>query len=171
MPAFNFMTEFEIGGRKVGGGEPCILVAEIGPNHNGDPERAMALVEAAAEAGCDAVKFQYRIAMTFLGLLHGAKALIGNSSGGIIEAPYFHLPFILVGRRQEGREMAANVIRAETNRDALRAALAKAETPEFHAVMAADDQPFGDGKACERIYRVLKETELGPTLFRKKITY
>ncbi len=62
MPAFDFMTEFEIGGRKLGGGAPCILVAEIGPNHNGDPERAMALVEAAAEAGCDAVKFQYRIA-------------------------------------------------------------------------------------------------------------
>lgn len=59
---FDFETDFAIGDRRVGGGAPCITVAEIGPNHNGDPARALALVEAAAEAGCDAVKFQYRMA-------------------------------------------------------------------------------------------------------------
>jgi N,N'-diacetyllegionaminate synthase len=52
----------DIGGRRAGGGAPCLLVAEIGPNHNGDPEQAFALLEAAAQAGCDAVKFQYHIA-------------------------------------------------------------------------------------------------------------
>jgi N-acetylneuraminate synthase len=49
-----------IGERAVGPGEPCYVVAEIGINHNVDVELARALVDAAAEAGCDAVKLQKR---------------------------------------------------------------------------------------------------------------
>jgi len=44
----------------VGPGEPCFLVAEIGINHNGDVDIARRLIDTAAEAGCDAVKFQKR---------------------------------------------------------------------------------------------------------------
>lgn len=49
-----------IGSHKVGPGEPCYLVAEIGINHNGDVGLAKKLIDAAAVAGCDAVKFQKR---------------------------------------------------------------------------------------------------------------
>ncbi len=38
----------------------CILAAEIGTNHNGDPERARRLMEVAADCGCDAVNFHKR---------------------------------------------------------------------------------------------------------------
>jgi N,N'-diacetyllegionaminate synthase len=58
----SFAPTFKLGPRTVGGGAPCVVVAEIGPNHNGDPEVARRLIRAAAEAGCDAVKFQYRLA-------------------------------------------------------------------------------------------------------------
>jgi N-acetylneuraminate synthase len=49
-----------IGDRPVGYGHPCFIVAEIGINHNGDLDTARRLVDAAREAGCDAVKFQKR---------------------------------------------------------------------------------------------------------------
>ncbi len=49
-----------IGDRPVGAGHPCYVIAEIGLNHNGDLELARGLIQAAVEAGCDAVKFQKR---------------------------------------------------------------------------------------------------------------
>jgi N-acetylneuraminate synthase/N,N'-diacetyllegionaminate synthase len=47
-----------LGDRLVGPGEPCYVIAEAGVNHDGDVDRAVALVGAAADAGADAVKFQ-----------------------------------------------------------------------------------------------------------------
>lgn len=49
-----------IGGRHIGVGFPVFVVAEIGINHNGSLDIAKKLIEAAASAGCDAVKFQKR---------------------------------------------------------------------------------------------------------------
>ena len=49
---------FNIGGRLVGEGQPCLVIAEAGVNHNGSLDVALRLVDAAAEAGADVVKFQ-----------------------------------------------------------------------------------------------------------------
>jgi N-acetylneuraminate synthase len=49
-----------IAGRAVGPNQPCMLVAEIGINHNGDIALAKKLISAAVLASCDAVKFQKR---------------------------------------------------------------------------------------------------------------
>jgi N-acetylneuraminate synthase len=49
-----------IGHRVVGGGRPVYVIAEIGLNHNGDVELAKRLIDVAADAGVDAVKFQKR---------------------------------------------------------------------------------------------------------------
>jgi N-acetylneuraminate synthase len=54
------MATVSIGNRPVGDGEPCFIIAEIGINHNGDLAIAKRLINAAAVAGCDAVKFQKR---------------------------------------------------------------------------------------------------------------
>jgi N,N'-diacetyllegionaminate synthase len=51
-------SEFRIAERPVGGGHPTYVVAEVGANHNRDRSVARELIEVAAEAGADAVKFQ-----------------------------------------------------------------------------------------------------------------
>lgn len=50
--------EIQIGGRPVGDGHPCYVIAEIGSNHNHDFDLARRTIDAAAKAGVDAVKFQ-----------------------------------------------------------------------------------------------------------------
>ena len=52
------VTAINIGGREIGPGHPCFIIAEAGVNHNGEMNLARRLVEAAVEAGADAVKFQ-----------------------------------------------------------------------------------------------------------------
>jgi len=47
-----------IGAREVGAGRPCFIIAEAGINHNGDVGLASDLVDAAVDAGADAIKFQ-----------------------------------------------------------------------------------------------------------------
>lgn len=51
-------TKVQIGDRWIGDGEPCFLIAEAGSNHNGNLEQAKQLIDIAASAGADAVKFQ-----------------------------------------------------------------------------------------------------------------
>lgn len=52
------MTTVTLGSRVVGDGHPCFVIAEIGSNHDADLGTAKALIDAAAAAGADAVKFQ-----------------------------------------------------------------------------------------------------------------
>jgi sialic acid synthase SpsE/sugar phosphate isomerase/epimerase len=50
----------KIGDHSLGEGQPCFVIAEVGNNHNGDYDRAVALVDAAVAAGADCAKFQMR---------------------------------------------------------------------------------------------------------------
>jgi sialic acid synthase SpsE len=54
------LSTIEIAGRLIGEGQPCYIIAEAGVNHNGDPALAKRLIDIAADAGADAVKFQKR---------------------------------------------------------------------------------------------------------------
>ena len=52
------MVKVKIADRVIGEGEPCFIIAEAGVNHNGDVGLAHRMIDAAIEAGADAVKFQ-----------------------------------------------------------------------------------------------------------------
>ena len=50
--------QFKLGSRMIGADNPTYFIADIAANHDGDIERAKALIHACAEAGGDAAKFQ-----------------------------------------------------------------------------------------------------------------
>ncbi len=58
----NLNSHIEIAGKHVGPGHPCLLIAEVALAHDGSLGMAQAYIDAAADAGVDAIKFQTHIA-------------------------------------------------------------------------------------------------------------
>jgi len=108
----------------------------------------------------------------YISLLKYASVLIGNSSSGIIEAPSLKLPVVNVGSRNMGREHAENVIFVSTVKSEIIKAIKMALYDEsFRIKVQQCSNPYGDGKASERIVKVLSEIEVDKRLMQKKITY
>jgi len=55
------VSSINISGRIIGGGQPPFIIAEVGINHEGEVEKAIQMIDAAAAAGADCVKFQCHI--------------------------------------------------------------------------------------------------------------
>lgn len=95
----------------------------------------------------------------FLSLMRYAAVVVGNSSSGIIEAPSFGVPVVNIGTRQKGRLRAKNVIDVGYDKEEIKAAIltalrmqsGKDDRKKYH------DNPWGDGKASDRIVAILSE--------------
>lgn len=100
-----------------------------------------------------------------------AAAMVGNSSSGIIEAASYLLPVVNVGTRQRGRLRPRNVVDVGYKPEDIAQGIRKALSPEFRAGLQGLENPYGDGKASERIVSALKEIELGRRLIMKTFTW
>jgi UDP-hydrolysing UDP-N-acetyl-D-glucosamine 2-epimerase len=79
----------------------------------------------------------------YLSVIQQVDVVTGNSSSTVLEAPIFKVPTVLVGNSQEGRPMGASTINVGADRNQILAALQRALTPEFKALAAATESPFG----------------------------
>lgn len=94
----------------------------------------------------------------YVNLMRNAACLVGNSSAGILEAPFLRLPVVNAGERQRGREHTGNVHFTECDSKeitaATRLAIAEKQSPDY----GTDWQHyFGDGKTAERILTSLAQ--------------
>jgi len=101
-------------------------------------------------------------------LLRQADLMVGNSSSGIMESPSIPLPCVNIGIRQRGRERAKNIIDAEPDKKAILAAIDRASDPTFRAALDGLSNPYGDGRAGERIAKILLNVETGEKLLFKQ---
>jgi UDP-N-acetylglucosamine 2-epimerase (non-hydrolysing)/GDP/UDP-N,N'-diacetylbacillosamine 2-epimerase (hydrolysing) len=104
----------------------------------------------------------------YFSLLALCAAMVGNSSSGLLEAPSFGLPAVNVGTRQQGRVRGANVIDVGCTRDGIARGLAKALDPAFRESLRGKENPYGDGRAAERIVARLGEVHLDRRLLMKR---
>ncbi|GMU82289.1 MAG: UDP-N-acetyl glucosamine 2-epimerase [Planctomycetota bacterium] len=105
----------------------------------------------------------------FLTRLLGARLLLGNSSCGIIEAPFAGVPSVDVGPRQAGRQPGgATVFRAPERESAIQAMIRRALT--------ASPRPgqrtiYGRGGAGRRIAAILRRAAVALPSIKKRIEY
>lgn len=104
----------------------------------------------------------------FIGLLSISSILIGNSSSGIIESSSLKLPVINIGTRQEGREKSTNVVDVDYKKEEILEAINYIELSDYQKILENCINPYGDGKAAERIVNILKNIEIDNDLLNKK---
>lgn len=88
----------------------------------------------------------------YLSFMKCADMVVGNSSSGIIEAPFMGTPVVNIGNRQKGRHMCNNVICCGNSVGDILQALSKAQ-----ASKRVIDTYWGDGKSSKRIVSVIKK--------------
>ncbi|NCB70873.1 MAG: UDP-N-acetylglucosamine 2-epimerase (hydrolyzing) [Clostridia bacterium] len=105
----------------------------------------------------------------FLSLLGNCKAIIGNSSSGIVEAPSLRIGTIDIGARQQGRDCANTVIHCLPKKDDILAAIDRAVSPEYRKLLKNIKNPYQScntsGKILEIIKKELKVGSLGKKTF------
>jgi UDP-hydrolysing UDP-N-acetyl-D-glucosamine 2-epimerase len=108
---------------------------------------------------------------TYLSLLKHIDLLIGNSSSGIIESPIFKLPVINLGDRNKGRETGENVINVVIEPTEIKKAIKIALSDDFKETCQNVKNPYGEGKATEKIIQILSNLVINKNLLIKRLTY
>ena len=88
----------------------------------------------------------------YLSYMRQAAGVIGNSSSGIVEAPFLGIPVINIGDRQKGRHLCKNVIQTNRDSESLKKAFA-----QMLVQPTIVDNYYGDGHTSEYVVSVLKE--------------
>lgn len=99
------------------------------------------------------LRFEY-----FLTLLKNSRFIIGNSSAGIREAPYYGLPVINIGTRQQNRALHADIINCSYQSADILKAIEKASRLTF-----AKEELFGNGKSDEQFLAYITNPECWKT--------
>jgi UDP-N-acetylglucosamine 2-epimerase (hydrolysing) len=97
------------------------------------------------------LRFEY-----FLTLLKNAQFIIGNSSAGIREAPYYGIPIINIGTRQQNRAVHADIINVDYEGKNIRSALQKIDS---HQIAQADTD-FGQGNSAQLFMESIENDDI-----------
>lgn len=103
-----------------------------------------------------AISFTSLGQLRYLSALQFVNFVIGNSSSGIIEVPYFKIPTINIGDRQKGRIMSESVINCPPYFKDISKAIVKSQSPQFQEKIKNQKNIYGDGHATEKILRQLR---------------
>ena len=91
--------------------------------------------------------------LRYLSVLKYAKAVIGNSSSGIFEAPVLKTPTVNIGDRQKGRSMPNSVVSCAPLKESIVEAISKVIDPQFCRIFESMDIPFGNGRTSDLIFK------------------
>lgn len=107
----------------------------------------------------------------YLSLLRYTDFVIGNSSSGISEVPYFKIPTINIGSRQDGRLRHESIIDTDYNIASIKLAIEKALSPAYRNTLKNMAYKFGDGQASKKITDAIKKLANRKDLMIKKLDF
>lgn len=103
----------------------------------------------------------------YLSLMAISEVVIGNSSSGLLEAPFLGVPTVNIGDRQRGRLRGPAVVDCIDTTDAISIAIAKARSKKLKEVAARQKTPYGKPGASNKIVDILRRLDLDDILFKR----
>lgn len=103
----------------------------------------------------------------YLSIMNNCDLIIGNSSSGILEAPYFKKPVINIGNRQGGRLKSKNIISCNSNFQDILKSINYAISPKFLKTLKSVSTFYGSGNSSEKAVKVLEKINLKNILIKK----
>ena len=107
----------------------------------------------------------------YLNFLDTSDLLIGNSSSGVIESAYFHLPTINIGSRQGKREHSGNVVDCGYTVREITWAISRALSQNFILHTRKIKGLYGSGPISKKIVKIIEEHINDKNLLNKQLTY
>lgn len=104
-------------------------------------------------------------------MLRHVEFVIGNSSSGLLEVPYYKIPTINIGDRQKGRIKHQSVIDTGYSVEDIRTGIEKALDISFRKSLEDMEYKFGDSHAAERIVKILKNMTFNADFLRKRLEF
>lgn len=105
--------------------------------------------------------------LRYLSLMKISDVVAGNSSSGIIEAPFMGKAVVNVGDRQKGRTSSEHVIHVSGEQSEIVKAMTTALSPEFQSKLSSFLSFYGDGKSSVRIADEVMRQDLTKLLPKK----
>ena len=96
----------------------------------------------------------------YLSCLNVSDGVLGNSSSGIIEAPFLKRPTINIGERQKGRPLAKSVINCRPKKNEILKAIEIIFSERFKKKYLSTSNLFGKGDAAKKIVDILKKIKI-----------
>ncbi|WP_340300676.1 UDP-N-acetylglucosamine 2-epimerase [Roseobacter sp. HKCCD5988] len=103
----------------------------------------------------------------YLNLMAISDSVIGNSSSGLLEAPFLGVPSVNIGDRQRGRLTGPAVVNCSNTTEDIHAAIEKARSGELRAIAARRETPYGKPGASNKIVEILRTMNLSGILFKR----
>ena len=103
----------------------------------------------------------------YLSLMSISDAVVGNSSSGLLEAPYVGVPTVNIGERQRGRLRAPSVIDCSDTVGEITIAIAKARSRSMKETAALRATPYGQPGAAQKIIKIIRQLELDKILYKR----
>ena len=93
----------------------------------------------------------------YYSLLNHVDLVLGNSSSGLLEMPYFKKGTINIGERQKGRTKAKSIIDCKPEKKHIMQAIETLYSLDFQNKLKEVKSPYGEGGASKRIVKQIEE--------------
>lgn len=139
------------------------------PNMDSGREEIMNLILQTAMDNPDIHYVESLGSRRYYGLIPHCEMVIGNSSSGLLEAPYFRIPTVNIGDRQAGRIRHRSILDTGYSQESVAAGIQKALSSEFREGLQTMEFQFGDGHAASRMVEIIAGTKIDQNLMQKRM--